>query len=107
MTAGENDRLLTMITLNEINDGIKIEVTFLESPAVFEFSLVTTQDRQMYQLLSDSKAKQLPVNVFIVSEQNKNIIRKVLPATEEQMDNYLKEKSNCKSATPVPKPDGM
>jgi len=105
MTTGGNERLLTVITLNEFNDGTTIEVTFLESPAVFEFSLVNTQSSQMYQLLSDSKAKQLPVNVFIGSEQNRNIIRKVLPAKDEQMENYLREKSSGRSATPVPKPD--
>lgn len=106
MPAIESGRLLTVITLNKINDSTQIEVTFLESPAVFEFILATTQDSLMYTLLSDSKTKQLPVNVFITTEQNRNIIKKVLPATDQQITNYLKEKKR-KGATPVPKPDGM
>jgi hypothetical protein len=107
MPAAETERLLTVVSLNKISDGPKIEVTFLESPAVFEFILVTTQDSMMYILLSDSKAKQLPVNVFIVREQNRKLIKKVLPATKQQITNYLKERNEPNPATPVPKPDSM
>jgi len=104
MQTAENRRLLTVITIYKSDDQNRFEITFLETPMVFELTLATAQDSLNYKMLIEAMEKKLPLNIIITTEQNKNSIHKVFPATDEQMKYYHKEKSEGKGAMPVPKP---
>jgi len=86
------DRLFTVANLEETDSGQKLIAWFFETPQVFELSLGTAESQQNFDFLKEAKEKQLPVTVRSNATDLKNIIEKVIPATETQINLYKIEK---------------
>jgi hypothetical protein len=98
-------RLLTIAKLEQAGKGIKAIAWFFETPQIFELALNTNQAQGMYNLLKEAKQKGLPVNVRGMYTQNKNMIIMVIPATENQLNQYTKQKSQLQKAWQIKPPE--
>ncbi len=98
-------RLLTIANLEEVNSGMKVIAWFFETPQIFELDLKTNQATRIYDLLKEAKEKKVPVNVHSIPVQDKNIISMVLPATENQLIQYNKQKYRQEKTDQIKPPD--
>jgi predicted HTH transcriptional regulator len=98
-------RLLTIANLELINSGMKVIAWFFETPQIFELDLNTNQATRIYDLLKEAKEKKVPVNVHSIPVQDKNMIIMVLPATENQLIQYNKQKYQQEKADQIKPPD--
>ena len=99
------ERLFTVVYLAPREGGQKVQVTFFETPQVFELSIKGVKNEQDYKLLMEAKEKKVPLNVCIGEGQEGNTIRTVRSATPEQSTEYFKQKNERRAAKPVPKPN--
>ena len=100
----DTGRLLSVANLELTDSGRHVIAWFFETPQVFEFNLGPDQSERFFNILKESKVKQLPVNVHSSVVQGKNIIELVTPATQAQIDRYIKEKAQRQKPVSVPPP---
>jgi hypothetical protein len=98
------DRLLSVANLELADSSRKVIAWFFETPQIFEFKMGSEQSLLIYSLLKEAKEKQLPLNVRSTAEGEKNIIEKVLPATNAQIEKYKKEKAQRQQPIKMNKP---
>jgi hypothetical protein len=98
------DRLLSVANLELADSSSRVIAWFFETPQIFEFKMGSEQSLLIFSLLKEAKEKQLPLNVRSTAVGEKNIIEKVSPATNEQIEKYKKEKAQQQQPIKINKP---
>jgi transcriptional/translational regulatory protein YebC/TACO1 len=98
------DRLLSLANLTLTESNRKVIAWFFETPQVFEFNLDSEKAENIYKILKEAKEKELPVNVRSTFQNDKNIIIQIIPATEEQVKHFIKEKAQREDPTKISTP---
>lgn len=98
----KDSKAMTVANVYKKDDGKTVVVWFFETPLITEFTGDAAQSSRYFDVLSNAKEKQIPVNVkTAVMAPNK--IEAVQPATESQIAAYKVEMSKTVAATEADK----
>lgn len=98
------ERLLSVANVYYTADGRNAEAWFYETPLVYEFSASAAYAKENFQALQYAKENKLPVNVTTYAS-TENLIARITPATEEQVQRFREDAAKRPAAEQVPSPD--